>query len=306
MSDAVIGLLLTLLIGLLWSFVGVYYKLMANWKINPFNIGIVTGTLGIVLSLCFITHTGSFLNGELPLPGWKYVVFVLLAGFANSGGCYILQRSMLYGRSGVMWAIGQSALVVPFLAITILYSEPWSFIKLAGTAAILVGMAFFGMKNSQKSGDAPRPRYGLQLALISFLILGLAQTMFSALSFFAYDDPGESRPLLAGAGALLATAFCKIVLKDRGFHFERKLLPVILLLAMQGVIVLLLQFSALDHLRRCGMNGIFFPVAVGLCIGGYALWAVLFFKEKPTRILTAGLCAILTGILCFCIANAIQ
>ena len=41
------------------------------------------------------------------------------------------------------------------------------------------------------------------------------------------------------------------------------------------------------------------------CIGGYSLWAVLFFKEKPTKILVAGLGAILTGIFCFCIANAV-
>lgn len=304
MSNAMIGILLTLLIGILWSFIGVYYKLLANWKINPFNIGIVTGIFGIALSLTAVTHTGRFLSGELPLPDWKYALFVCAAGFLNTAGCYVLQRSMLYGRSGVTWAIGQSALIVPFLAVTILYSEPWNFIKLAGTAAILCGMALFALKNS--GGDAPRPRYGLQLALISFAILGVAQTMFSVTSFFEYKDPGASRPLFVGVGTLVATIASKIALKDKGFSFERKLIPIMILLAAQTVAILFLQFLALDNLKKCGMNGIFFPVAIGLCIGGYSLWAVLFFKEKPTKILAAGLGAILTGIFCFCIANAIH
>ena len=76
-------------------------KLLANWKINPFNIGIVTGIFGIALSLTAVTHTGRFLSGELPFPDWKYGLFVCAAGFLNTAGCYVLQRSMLYGRSGV-------------------------------------------------------------------------------------------------------------------------------------------------------------------------------------------------------------
>lgn len=303
MSDAAIGILLTCVIGLLWSFVGVFFKLMANWKLPPYNVSVITGTLGLILQLIFVTKTGKFISGEAALPTWGYAAFVLFAGFANSGGSYILQRSMLYGKSGVTWAIGQCALVVPFLSITIIYSEPWNMLKLAGAGAIVTGMAVIAVRNSRKDQtDAPKPRYGVQLALASFAVLGLAQTMTSSTSFFAYTDPGVCRPLIASLGGLLATFVCKIYLKDKGFYFPKKLLFVVLLLASQAVLVQALQFFALDRLQACGMNGVFFPIAVGLCIAGYSVWSVLFFKEKSSALFIGGVSAILAGIACFCIA----
>ena len=58
MGDFASGLLLTCTIGLLWSFTGVYYKLMAKWKLNPYDVGILTGIIGIVVNLLFVTKTG--------------------------------------------------------------------------------------------------------------------------------------------------------------------------------------------------------------------------------------------------------
>ena len=72
---------------------------------------------------------------------------------------------------------------------------------------------------------------------------------------------------------------------------------------MQSVLVQAMQFFALDRLKACGMNGIFFPVAVGLCIAGYSAWSVLFFKEKASGLFIGGVAVILGGIACFCIAN---
>lgn len=302
MSDAVTGLLLTCGIGLLWSFIGVYYKLMANWKLNPFNVGIITGVIGIVLNLLFVTRTEKFISGETALPSWGYILFVLLAGFANSGGSYILQRSMLYGKSGVTWAIGQCALIVPFFAITVIYSEPWNMLKLAGTGVIVAGMLFIALWNSGKnSSEAPRLRYGLVLALAAFAVLGIAQSMTSATSFMSYTDQGICRPVITVTGGLLATAAGKIYLKDKGFYFPGKLFLVVFLLAIQSVAVHVMQFAALDHLKACGMNGVFFPIAVGLCIAGYSVWSVLFFKEKCSWIFIGSVAAILAGITCFCV-----
>lgn len=303
MHDAVIGLLLTCGVGLLWSFVGVYFKLMANWKLNPYNVNIITVLIGIVINLTFVTKTGDFISGKMLFPTWGYVLFVMMASFVNASGSYILQHSMLYGKSGVTWAIGQSALIIPFFSITILYSEPWNLFKLAGTGAIVAGMITIAIRNMQKSqaADAPNPRYGLQLALAAFVVLGIAQSMTSATSFLSYSDPGVCRPLITGIGGLFAAIAGKIYLKDKGFYFPKRLYPVALLLAIQSVVVTVMQFFALDHLKACGMNGIFFPVAIGLCIAGYSIWSVLFFKEKSSRLFYAGVAMILAGIAGFCV-----
>ena len=79
MSDAVIGLLLTCGVGLLWSFVGVFYKLMANWKLNPYNVNIITVFTGIVMNLIFVTKTGDFIAGKMDFPTWGYVFFALFS-----------------------------------------------------------------------------------------------------------------------------------------------------------------------------------------------------------------------------------
>lgn len=307
MNDAVIGLLLTCGTGLLWSFTGIYYKLMADWKLTPYNIGIITGLISIVLNLAFVTKTGRFISGETAFPSWGYTLFVIFAGFANMSGSYILQRSMLYGKSGVTWAIGQSALIVPFFAITVIYSEPWDLLKLLGTGIIVAGMITVAARNGGKNQtDAPNPKYGMVLAVAAFGILGLAQSMTSATSFMSYTDPGVCRPFLIGIGSLFASVAGKIFLKDKGFFLPKKLLPVVFLVAVQGVLGQTMQFYALDRLKSCGMNGIFFPIAIGLCIAGYAVWSVLFFKEKVSRLFVAGVSVILAGIACFGIANVIQ
>ena len=298
------GLLLCFIVGILWTCVGVFYKMMAQWKLSVFDISLVTCPCTLILTILFYTKTGAFLSGELPLPDWTYVIYMIVAGGVNMGGCLILQRSMLYGKSAVTWAIGQSALIIPFLAITLIFAEPWSGLKILGTLAILAGMIAFSGRNEAKDEALPRARYGLILALISFAVLGIAQTMLSGASYLSYKDPGRIRPILALIGSLSAVCIGKIALKKRGFHLERKAWLLICLVLIQNALVTCIQFVAMDHLAACRMNAVFFPFAIGVCIGGYALCSVIFFKEKTTKLIRIGILLILTGILMFCLSAA--
>ena len=297
-----IGLLLCFVVGILWTCVGVFYKMMAQWKLSVFDISLVTCPSTILLTLLFYTKTGAFLSGELEFPDWTYVLYMIVAGGVNMGGCLILQRSMLYGKSAVTWAIGQSALIIPFLAITLIFAEPWSGLKILGTLAILAGMIAFSGRNESKNDVLQRSRYGLILALIAFAVLGIAQTMLSGASYLNCKDPGRIRPVLALIGSFSAVCIGKISLKQRGFHLERKALLLIGLILIQNSLVTCIQFVAMDHLAACRMNAVFFPFAIGVCIGGYALCSVVFFKEKTTKLIRLGILLILTGILMFCLS----
>lgn len=298
----VIGLLLSLLVGLLWTCVGVFYKMMAQWKLSPFNISLVTAPATLVLTLLFFTKTGALLSGELALPDWTYVLYIIIAGGVNMGGSLILQRSMLYGKSAVTWAIGQSALIVPFLAITLIFSEPWSLSKVMGSLTILIGMAVFACRNDEKQNILPRARYGLFLALLAFAVLGIAQTMMSGASYLSYKDPGHTRPVLSVIGSFFAVLTGKFLLKERGFHLERKAWLLICLIIIQGAVAACAQFIAMDHLAACRMNAVFFPFAIGVCIGGYTLCSVIFFKEKMTKLIGLGTLLVLSGIVLFCLS----
>ena len=296
------GLLLTFLVGILWTFVGVFYKMMAQWKLSVFDISLVTGPATLLLTLLFYSKTGALLSGDAERPDWIYILYVIFGGAVNAGGSLILQRSMIYGKSSVTWAIGQSSLVIPFVAISLLFSEPWSAFKISGAAAVLAGMAVLSCRNGEKSSELPRARYGLFLAFLAFAVLGLAQTTISGTSYLNYHDPGKIRPVLLLAGSFLATAAGKIMLKERGFRLERKAWLLIGAILVQGAVATCVQFIAMDRLAACRMNAVFFPFAVGVCIAGYAVCSVVFFKEKMTKFLAAGTLLVLTGIAFFCVS----
>ncbi|MBO4303729.1 MAG: hypothetical protein J6A21_04030 [Lentisphaeria bacterium] len=299
------GFLLTFITGLLWSFVGIYYKAMAKWKLNVYGIMLLSGALSFLLTLLFFTKAGSLFSGAIPAPSPGYVLFLFAASLANVTGSFILQRSMVYGRSGVTWAIGQSAFILPFLFITLFFSEPWSTLKGAGTLSVLAGILLFAAKTSSSDrNDAPQPKYGIRLALLAFLVLGAAQSMTSMSSFFSYRDQGLIRPAIACFSTFLAAVAGKFLMKEKGFSLDRRALLIILLHAAQTVVATSLQFLALDKLKVCGMNGIFFPVAIGCCIALYSVWSVLFFKEKANKSFLFGILLILGGIFCYFLADA--
>ena len=305
MNDLLTGFLLTFLTGLLWSFVGIYYKSIAKYNLSLYNIMLAMGALSTLLSLLFITKVSALLSGEIPLPSAGYLLFVSGAFFTNISGSFILQRSMTYGKSGVCWAIGQSAFILPFLAITLIFSEPWNLLKAAGTLSVLAGMIFFAAKTSSvRQEEALQPGKGIRLALLAFFVLGTAQSMISASSFLSYQDTGMLRTALACFCTCLAALFCKIITKEKGFRLNKKALLLILCFAAQTVITTFIQFIALDKLKNYGMNGVFFPVAIGLCIALYSVWSILFFKEKAGKYFIGGLILILAGIFCYFLADA--
>ncbi len=297
------GLIFTLLIGIFWSLVGVYYRAIAKWKLSFFDISLVTGVSSMIFLLACITDTGALLHGEITAPSCFFILFVLAGGAVNMLGGLFLQRSMVWGKSSVTWAIGQSALIIPFTAITLIFHEPWSILKISGTIAVVAGMLLLSMRPGG-TAEAPRPRYGVLLALTAFCLLGIGQTILSAQSFSGYDDAAGIRAPLQVAGSFLAVLTAKFAMHDRGFKLNRKVLLLILLMTLQGVLTTVLQFYALDALKECGMNGVFFPVAVGTCIAGYSVWSVAIYKEHLSLPVIAGTLTILAGIAAYCLTAA--
>ena len=297
------AILLTLTVGILWSLVGLFYKMIAQYKLSVFNISFVTNLVSLTVMSSLLGREVSGLP-EIPVPPVWFVSFMLFAGFINSAGSLMLQRSMVYGRSGVTWAIGQSSLVVPFVAITLIFSEAWSSFRLTGTALVLGGMATLGLRKESGSETAPRPQYGIVLALFAFAVLGAAQSMMSASSYLPYADSVGMRPVFLSLGSIFAILSGKWLLHDRGWAFSRRALLIVLCLSLEGVTALYLQFRALDLLKACGMNSIFFPIAVGTSIAVYSVWAVVFFREKLDRRTAGGILLILAGIALYCLETS--
>ncbi len=296
------GIFFTLLVGLLSALVGVLYKIAAKKELNIFNI-----TLAASIFSLFIlggSSAGNLRTAESVDCSLFQILFVILAGGIGTAGALILQRSMIYGNSGISWAIGQSALIVPFLSITLIFGESWHPAKICGTVFILAGMAVLSVPDSSgqtESTPLKNPKYGLFLALLSFAVLGLAQSMMSATSYLFPPDHAGLRPLLMTAGAIPATFCGKILLHDKDYRLNKGALLVLVLLCFQVIASNTLQFKALDLLKNIGMNGIFYPVAIGTGIGAYTLCSVLAFREKANAFTIIGIAGILAGILAYCL-----
>ena len=299
----VTAILLTLTVGCLWSLVGVFYKLIAQYKLSVFNISGATNLFSLLVLSGLCVHKIGALP-EMPAPPLWFVLFMLLAGFVNLAGSMMLQRSMIYGRSGVAWSIGQSSLAVPFVSITLIFGEVWSPFRLGGTALVLTGLLVLSFRKEADGSAAERPQYGIALALGAFGILGIAQSMMSASSYLPYGDPADTRPVFLLLGGLTAILAGKYVVRDHDWRMTRRAWLIVALMALEGVTALYLQFRALDLLKQHGMNSIFFPVAVGTSIALYSIWSMAFFREKPDRKIVAGTLAVLAGIALYCLETA--
>ncbi|MBO5695719.1 MAG: hypothetical protein J6S98_09980 [Lentisphaeria bacterium] len=294
----VTGILLTLFIGFLWSLVGIAYKFIAKENLSVFDIALVNAFLTIVVLLSILGWNIHTDGASMPDAGFCWLV--IAGGCINAAGGYVLQWSMKYCRSSVAWAIGQSALIIPFLSITLIFNEAWLALKVIGTVVIIGGMLVLSFSPAKKTQEMPRPTYGIVLALISFLVLGIGQAMLSATSYMPFEDTAGYRPVLAAFGGLAAVIGGKIAVKEKGFRITKKALCVIVFYLVQGVISQTVQYHAMDALKVVGMNACFFPIAIGTCIALYSVWSVTVFKESTNRYVIGGTAAIVCGIAAYC------
>lgn len=298
----VTGILLTLLIGFCWSLVGIYYKLVGKWNLNIFDQGLIGLVFSIPMTLIFFVKTPALISGEIPLPGPSYWLYIIAAALLNSAGGVLLQKSMYYGKSCIAWAIAQSALIVPFIGITLVFNEPWNLIKVGGTVAVVLGMAALSLKPSSPDEQIPRPMLGLLLAIVAFFVIGAAQWMTSSSSFLEYDDKGNLRAFLTLVGGIFVSVGGKLATRDFKLKITTRGVLLVAWLASQTACVYFLQFIAMDNLAKEGMNGIFYPLAGGTCIAGYSVYSFTFFKEKINRYVIIGTSLIIGGIFTYCFA----
>ena len=296
-----VGILLTLFVGFLWSLVGVCFKYIAKEQLSIFDVSLITSTFNLIILASILGVNLHGQGAEAVMPGMGYVLFVLAAAILSVIGNFILQWSMKYCNSSVCWAIGQSSLIVPFLAITFIFREELVLFKGIGTLVILGGMVLLSISSKGEVKEGGNKSFlGVLLALLSFAAMGVAGAMLSATSYLSYEDTAGFRPVLFMIAGYITIAGGKIITKEKGFKFNRKALGIIIIYCLQGLLGQILQYAAMDKLRVVGMNGCFYPIAVGTCIALYSIWSIVLFREKTNRITILGTLAVLFGVCAYC------
>jgi len=221
------------------------------------------------------------------------------AGVVNACGILTLQRAMSAGHNGGVWAVGQSALIVPFLAGTLFFGDPLSPLRLLGVAGIVCSLAAFGLARDKSSGERPLPDGGTPLrafllALAALLILGSAQTLISLPSHLAgITDGARLRVPLLYLGHVVV--YVGLWLRQPETP-NRRSLSFSALCGITAMASSLLLFQGLDRLAPVHMASLGFPVAIGSCILIFSAYSALVLREPFTRIHAFGMVAGLLGI----------
>ncbi|MBN2642274.1 MAG: hypothetical protein JXR78_11510 [Victivallales bacterium] len=277
-----IGILTAIGTGLLWTVVGGAMSYCARAKIDFKSYYAVNMFLSALFTAAVYIRwnvVSSDLVGNL-LP----LVFVIGgAGLISAIGIIVMQSAMARGHNGVIWAIGQSALIIPFLAGIVLFGEACGFMRVLGLMLILLGMVLpvWSRRNRESSNSSGNGgSLWLKLALIAFVLFGIGQTFQSIPSYWTgWQDNACLRPTLGCVGSFVGIVGSMIVFRSR-LLLSRKMLLLALLMAAQSVLSIRLFYVAMDHLAAHGMGSIGFPMIVGSCIFGFSIYSIFILKEK--------------------------
>lgn len=292
-----LGVLMLLTTGLAWAFTGVLLSHCARNRIRAVTLLGPQMALGLLLAFSILPNHRA-LAGGLPLSAWLLAAVLIGSGLLNAMGILTMQRAMRAGHHGITWAIGQSAMVLPFLAGTLLFGEPVSSLHLVGVGAIVISLAVLGgtRKDTEVQDRRENPRSWFLLAVATLVLLGLGLVMAALPSHMPrLTDPANLRvPSLC-----LGNAIIYLTLWGReGGMPDRRTMALAVVGAIVGTASTLTMFCGLDLLSQAQMAAVGFPIAVGTCVVSFGLYSAVVLREPVTRWHLVGLALGLVGVVC--------
>ena len=289
------GILIAVGTGLIWTFIGIVMSHCSRSKMDFLSYYTANSLFSTILTMAVYFRWDVVVGGHVMNPG-ALTAFIVSSGIVNAIGLAVMQMAMKSGHNGLIWAIGQSALAIPFLCGIFLFGEHGSLLKFAGIGMILSGMLVPSLLGQKDANGASGGQTWLKLTFAAFLLFGLGQTLQSVPSYWpAWQDNANIRPTLGCAGSFagaLAFSAClgKFSLPDR-----RTLLLALAMSALNAFSVKLF-YVALDRLSACGIASLCFPLIVGSCILGFSAYSLVVIRERSHWFNWFGLGATLTGI----------
>ncbi len=285
--------------GLGWTITGSMLSYMARKGISVVTLLVPQILLSVVLATIFLpdykTLAIGHVSGLLPLS-----VLLIGAGILNAVGILVLQAAMRAGHHGTAWSIGQSALIVPFLAGVISFHDSLPLGRLLGVIGIIISLAAFGLVQEKQQGSSPaivsqKNRRGFFLALAAMLIFGIAQTIMSLPSHLpGLTDTARLRV------PLLYLGHCVVYLGwwwRKPEKLQRNVMVIAAICSIVAVTSTQLLFLGIDRLAKANMSSVGFPIAVSCSIMCFAIYSALIMRETFSRWHAVGLTAALGGII---------
>lgn len=293
----IINFLLAILTGILWTGVAIVFSVAARRKTDLIAFMAASSMISTVLAWIFFPDYQVLTSGQA-VRLLELAAIMFCSAFFSVFGMLLLQQSMRKGHQAVSWAIGQSALVFPFLCGILFLNDPVKKTKLSGVVAVLISFIMYGYTkrkaNNHSNTDKSSKQSWLALELLAFCAIGIQQCFSMIPSYWSgWTDAARMRiPLGATAGCI---GYLVLMLITKRFPTKQ----VIVIAVMLPVFSLAGQFTffkAMDRFAAVRLGSIVYPLAIGVNITGFALYSLLVIREKATVFHGIGLSLGLLGI----------
>ena len=268
------GISLAILTGLCWTAFGAVLSFTARGKHNVVAFGIVQNLFCALVSLAFFTTPSALGQGRPP----ALFALIFAGGFLNSLAQFVTNRAMKQGHNGLIWAISQSSLIVPFIMAALCFAQSGTPAQWCGITLIIAGIVLPNLRSASGSSASGR---ALGAAFAAFLLFGTVQTLYLLPAMLDIPDPAHFRPVWAALGMTtgwMATGtICRQSLKP-----NRAMAILGCSMALISVSSLLLFFLAIDKLNQAGAGNIAIPLMVGSNIFFFTLFSIFKLREKNT------------------------
>ena len=279
MTSMATGLSYAFLTAILWTGVAVFYGRAGKARTPLLPLGFTVSAIGAIVS-CVWVDWGSVITNPHPRL-WSFVAIMVAAGALNQSGILLLARAMTLGHSAVTWAVGQSAISIPFLVATLCWHERVGASRGIGLVLVLTSLGFSAASRfAEHKSQASRFTLWLTVTGCSFACFGGGQSLRLLPS--QWGDLGPLGPLRVTV-ALVASATLFLTLlavrKQRPTEDSFRYALPIAACMLSGQYTL---YRAADELAVHGLTGIVFPIGIGGSIIGFALYSQLVAKEKTS------------------------
>lgn len=279
------GILLAVLTGMCWTAFGMALSFTARGKHNVVAFGIVQNLFCALVSLAFFAVPSALAEGCPP----TLFGLIFAAGFLNSLGQFVTNRAMKRGHNGIVWAVSQSSMVVPFIAAALCFAQPGTPRQWFGIALILGGVI---LPNVKKSGV----RSGwFGAAFGAFALFGTVQTLYLLPAFLDIPDLAHCRPVWSALG-MTAGWTTTGILGGYSLKPNRAMLLLGGGMSLISAASLLLFFAAIDCLNQAGAGNIAVPLMVGGNIFFFSLFSIFRLREKTAWMEWGTLAMLLAGL----------
>jgi drug/metabolite transporter (DMT)-like permease len=287
-----LGFLLVVAAGVLWAAIGVL-----NSKVSRRNLDFASYAATGVLIGAALMWTTWVRHGVIPQQPYVLPIALICgaAGILAGFGYVALQRAMRSGHHGAVWTVAQSAMALPLLTAMIGWHEALTAAGVIGMGLLFISLVMIGLGKHEKNADSETPGTWFWFALLAFLMFGLSQSINSIPSLQQWPDPARLRP---GCYTLGQCCFYVTWMWLRGSRFRRAETLLAVRYAIYGNVSMVLMYRAMDLLAAHQAAGMTLPVGVGTCIVVFALYSVLWLREKAGFFVIGGILVAVAGVGC--------